>query len=451
MTTDGGDRSLGAPRFDVVLRGYDRRQVDEHVARLQRVLARMRADLELARSQPIPVVPPAGDAPGGRPRPAPRPRPGTPGGDPPDMIGSFTDRMQSILQAAEEEAAEIRNQARTAARADEERVRAHLADLIRQRDAVLAELTRLRGQLEGLLSGPTARITLPARESGSPPAGRPREMPPGPPLPGTPHPGVSSPAGSAQHGPAQPGSAQPGPAQPGPAQPGSAGPRGKDGADGAAAPSGAEPGLRPRPSAGPRPGPGGRPSPRPEPGSSDRGGSEPGGAAHRAATGATPTVGDRASSMRPRSEPPPEPGELFRPSAEGAGRGGEGTADPQTTAVPRQPAPGGASGADEEGSQSGPDRTAVVQSVRPAAEGKPESPGAGRPVAQDTVKVSAVRPSDPGSDATRMTPTVTSGATRSPRSDPPGGEGDQEADGRTGAPPGGEDGPNRTRSTSHSR
>ena len=81
--------------------------------------------------------------------------------------------MHAILQAAEEEAAEIRNKARAAVRADEERAaglraaaraeeeaaRRTLADLVRQRDAVLAELTRVRGQLEGLLSGPTARIT----------------------------------------------------------------------------------------------------------------------------------------------------------------------------------------------------------------------------------------------------------------------------------------------------
>ena len=54
MTTDGADRSFGAPRFDVVLRGYDRRQVDEHLSRLQRVLSRMRGDLDAARAQAVP-------------------------------------------------------------------------------------------------------------------------------------------------------------------------------------------------------------------------------------------------------------------------------------------------------------------------------------------------------------------------------------------------------------
>ena len=105
--------------------------------------------------------------------------------------------MHAILQAAEEEAAEIRNKARTAARADEERAaalraatraeeetaRKTVADLVRQRDAVLAELTRVRGQLEGLLSGPTTRITLPTQESGPDR----REAGAGQPLPGTAH------------------------------------------------------------------------------------------------------------------------------------------------------------------------------------------------------------------------------------------------------------------------
>ena len=118
-----------APRFDVVLRGYDRRQVDEHVERLQRVFARMRADLDATRSQSPAAAGPV-------PRIAPRPRSGVPEGD---QIGGFTDRMQSILAEAEAEAAEIRRNAQQAARAETEGVRAQLADLIRQRDAVLAD------------------------------------------------------------------------------------------------------------------------------------------------------------------------------------------------------------------------------------------------------------------------------------------------------------------------
>jgi hypothetical protein len=196
MTADGSDRSFGAPRFDVVLRGYDRRQVDEHLSRLQRLMGRMRSDLDAARTQQAPLLGPPTPA-GGRPRPTPRPRPdGSPPTGANDVVGTFTDRMHAILQAAEEEAAEIRKKARAAARADEERAaalraatraeeetaRKTVGDLVRQRDAVLAELTRVRGQLEGLLSGPTTRITLPTQESGPDR----REVGAGQPLPGTP-------------------------------------------------------------------------------------------------------------------------------------------------------------------------------------------------------------------------------------------------------------------------
>jgi hypothetical protein len=177
MTADGIDRSFGAPRFDVVLRGYDRRQVDEHIARLQRVLSRMRSDLESARGRHGAVPPLMGPPapPGARPRPSPRPRPdGMPvgdgrGGEGGDVVGTFTERMNAILQAAEEEAAEIRGKAlssQAASRAEEETMRATLTDLVRQRDAVLADLTRVRGQLEGLLSMPTTVITLPVAASG---------------------------------------------------------------------------------------------------------------------------------------------------------------------------------------------------------------------------------------------------------------------------------------------
>ncbi|MYW70865.1 hypothetical protein GTW08_01840, partial [Pseudonocardia sp. SID8383] len=80
MTADGADRPGGSPRFDVVLRGYDRRQVDEHIVQMQRLMGRMRADIDALRSRPMPppmpVPPPGGFAAGpagGPPRPAPRP------------------------------------------------------------------------------------------------------------------------------------------------------------------------------------------------------------------------------------------------------------------------------------------------------------------------------------------------------------------------------------------
>ena len=90
--------------------------------------------------------------PGARQRPTPRPR-----ADQPDMIGTFTDRMQNILQAAEDEAAEIRGKARAAARAEADSVRAELSDLLRQRDGLRAEVARLRGQADALRGGPAGR------------------------------------------------------------------------------------------------------------------------------------------------------------------------------------------------------------------------------------------------------------------------------------------------------
>lgn len=220
MTADGSDRHSGtprsggpqydavridAPRFDVVLRGYDRRQVDEHLVRLARVVSRMRSDLEAASGAlPAPPLP-------ARSRPTPRPRPDgppdrnvPPGQNTPDVVDSFTNRMQTILQAAEEEATEIRAKAQAGAKADvraeEERLarlraegekaRATVMGLIRQRDAVLADLSRMRGQLEALLSAPTTRIAVPSQESASVAADR-RDIGAGRSLPGalTPPPG----------------------------------------------------------------------------------------------------------------------------------------------------------------------------------------------------------------------------------------------------------------------
>src|SRR3954454_3359020 len=141
MTSDAGPP--GAPRFNVVLRGYDRHQVDEHVARLQRVIARMRADLSARNAGGFGpgYGPPRGPVPPGHPGPGMPPP-----GQTPDAIGGFTDRMQRILQAAEEEAEEIRNKARATARAESEQMRAQLDELARQRDLMMRELAQLRGQ-----------------------------------------------------------------------------------------------------------------------------------------------------------------------------------------------------------------------------------------------------------------------------------------------------------------
>ncbi|MCY7341307.1 MAG: hypothetical protein LH603_05500 [Pseudonocardia sp.] len=496
MTTDAG--APRAQRFDVVLRGYDRRQVDEHVTRLQRVLARMRADLELARSQPIPVVhKPAGfaggyngqgqhgpgsngpgsqgpgtrgpgqqGAPGGRSRPVPRPRPvQPPAGEPADMIGTFTDRMQSILQSAEEEAAEIRRKASAAAHAESESVRAELAGLVHQRDAVLAELTRLRAQLEGLLGAPTTRITLPLRDAAPGPE-RPRDAGAPRPTPVLRHPGAGadgmtaaeqSPDGRADSTPvvdgARPFAPAAGPTQPDSDRDAPAGSFTDLGAPDLGAPdqavttpSGASP-RQPARDTAPRPTPvrasltqppsprttgadgvereGSYPredraqeagtvalsSPAAATGWSDAAatgsGPAPGAvvrqAAHRMPTGAYPAVLGRPS-MRPRTEPEAEPADLFRPASETAGRA---AADPPMVD----------------------DRTAMVPTVSAVddAEDSAERDSAtdgdlastpSTPPDQVPVMVKPPRPAAP-SDATVLTPVVQPSAARTAKKDVP--------------------------------
>jgi hypothetical protein len=169
---DGSDESPGVPPFNVVFCGYDRRQVDDYLARLQRAFNVMRRGLDSAHRQAVPTPP---DMRGARPRPLPDGPP--PGGDRPDVVGTFIARMQAIGQAAEKEAGEIRGKAQaamraevervSAARAAEESVRTSLAELVRQRDAVEADLARVRGQLEMQQCAPIARITLPVQQTGS--------------------------------------------------------------------------------------------------------------------------------------------------------------------------------------------------------------------------------------------------------------------------------------------
>lgn len=375
MTTDAG--AAGVPRFDVVLRGYDRRQVDEHVARMSRTIARMRSDLDIIRSQPLPAVGPDPL------RPSPQPRPG----ESPDMIGNFTDRMQGILQKAEEEAAEIRNRARAAARSEEERAKSQVADLTRQRDALAAEVARLRQERDGIAAGrETASPTSVLRPSpggapsgppvsrtrdggqggpgsgadspGAQPAPRPRPGPgapvparaaqPGPggqggqPGPGRPGPGQSGPVG--QPGPGQQGSGQQGPGQSGPTgQPGRGSGPGQSGQPG--------PGQPGQPSHGPqgpgpqRPGQGG-----PPPGQPGQPGQQQPGQRPAAAQG-------QPQSMHPPGTPEPQPSDLFRPmdparqaqaEAARAQQGGQRPGGkPEETALvgaagqQRPPAPGG--------------------------------------------------------------------------------------------------------------
>ncbi|GAA4928122.1 hypothetical protein EV188_10778 [Actinomycetospora succinea] len=198
LDLSGVEEDAPGPHFDVVLRGYDRRQVDEHVAGLRRMNAQLRAQLavrERRRSGPgatdasalesrvsdtMPEarrVPPADDQ----------------GMTDPDMVGAFNDRLRGILQAAEQEAQLVRSKAAESLLAEHAESRAALADLRAQRDAVVDELVRLRGRLDDIVSGPV----------------RPSAVPPGPPRPG--HPGPAGP----WRGPGRP----PGPPAPGPRPP----------------------------------------------------------------------------------------------------------------------------------------------------------------------------------------------------------------------------------------
>jgi syndecan 1 len=250
-----------------VLRGYDRRQVDEYVARLHRVNSRLRADLEMARSQPPP--PPARDLgpppgypsapPAARPRPSPRPRSG-PRQPERDVVDGFTDRMQSILSAAEEEAAEIRRQA-LASRPGED-LRAQVADLVNQRDAVLSELARMRGLLEKMMASTgrgAVEATVPAPAV---PASATLSSPEPADDAAQPLPGTSGPTSTEEDPPAPP----------------SSDPR-----------AGAEPTVGDVPEAK---------------------------GAHRLPTGEYRSVAERFGSLRPANEPDPEPSELFRPRSD---------------------------------------------------------------------------------------------------------------------------------------
>jgi hypothetical protein len=195
LDLSGIEEDAPGPHFDVVLRGYDRRQVDEHVAGLRRMNAQLRAQLavrERRRSAPGPdaaalesrlsdTIPEARSAPAdGR-------------GDEqesgsPDMVGAFNDRLRGILQAAEQEAQLVRSKAAESLLAEHAESRAALAELRAQRDAVVDEIVRLRGRLDEIVSGPVRPASGPPGppRPGPGPAGpwRPPARPPGPPGPG---------------------------------------------------------------------------------------------------------------------------------------------------------------------------------------------------------------------------------------------------------------------------
>jgi len=208
LDLSGVEEDSPGPHFDVVLRGYDRRQVDEHVAGLRRMNAQLRAQLAVRerRRATSPGTPPSGIE--GRlsdtisesrrsPTSGPREGAGAESGGP-DMVGAFNDRLRGILQAAEQEAQLVRSKAAESLLAEHAESRAALADLRSQRDAVVDELVRLRGWLDEVVSG---RPSTPPPVLGGPRQGGPwmgpgrpagpynGPRPPYPPRPGSPAPG----------------------------------------------------------------------------------------------------------------------------------------------------------------------------------------------------------------------------------------------------------------------
>ena len=203
LDLSGIEEDSPGPHFDVVLRGYDRRQVDEHVAGLRRMNAQLRAQLAVRerRRSTAPeasgssgssgssglegrvsdTIPEARRAPGGDQHETGDAAPGSP-----DMVGAFNDRLRGILQAAEQEAQLVRSKAAESLLAEHAESRAALAELRAQRDAVVDELVRLRGRLDDIVSGPTRPSAAPPAPPRPGPAGpwRGPARPPGPPHPG---------------------------------------------------------------------------------------------------------------------------------------------------------------------------------------------------------------------------------------------------------------------------
>lgn len=223
LDLSGIEEDSPGPHFDVVLRGYDRRQVDEHVAGLRRMNAQLRAQLAV-RERRRGATGPDASALEGRlsdtipeARRAPSDQHGEQGAGDPDMVGAFNDRLRGILQAAEQEAQMVRSKAAESLLAEHAESRAALAELRAQRDAVVDELVRLRGRLDDIITGPV----------------RPSAAPPAPPRPAGPA-GPGGPAGPWRAPGRPPGPPSPGPRPPGPY--GAGRPAGPPGAPGTPAP-----------------------------------------------------------------------------------------------------------------------------------------------------------------------------------------------------------------------
>lgn len=208
--SDVEDDSPG-PHFDVVLRGYDRRQVDEHVAGLRRMVAQLRAQLAVHDRRRTESD---AETAGGLAGAIPQARVASGQGDPEagdgetDTVGAFNDRLQGILQAAEQEAQAVRSRAAETLLAEHAESRAALAELRTQRDGIVDELVRLRGWLDEIVSHPGRTPSAPPPAMGRAP--RPWGAPP----PGGPPPSGQPPSGQPPMGYGGPPAYPPPPAPP---------------------------------------------------------------------------------------------------------------------------------------------------------------------------------------------------------------------------------------------
>ena len=160
-------------QFAVVLRGYDRHQVDDYLSQLGTYVAQLREDLAqaLAREEATGLELSQVRAELERGRPS---------------FDALGERVSQLLGLAETEADQLRASARSDAEetrasaerdADElaESTRSELADLGRLREDLLGDLAEVRASLEDVLARSTRRIDLsdaaapaPVEESGVP-------------------------------------------------------------------------------------------------------------------------------------------------------------------------------------------------------------------------------------------------------------------------------------------
>ncbi len=150
-----------APSFDVVLRGYERHQVDGHLSGLTQRVEQLRADLELARSRELAALQEVSRAKAELERGRP-------------TFDSLGERVAQMLGLAEAEAAAMREAAgreaflerenaskaaatmRSDAEHDAERTlassRVELSDLQRRRGQLLADISAMRDAMDQLLA-----------------------------------------------------------------------------------------------------------------------------------------------------------------------------------------------------------------------------------------------------------------------------------------------------------